>query len=235
MHMEQAALLKALRQDKVSTPPRATSRTSSSSAPPEVGTEGTNLWREAVRHLLHKDRRDTALALALDVLRADPEEQAALDIARRVYEGRGEAREAAGMARRLLTARLARGETIPASEALMQLLLLLPPPPDARAETRQWLSHLKAGGGDAVAAGRAALDRLRNLSPDAHDWLAAEISRRRARAGRRTDACAGRAGAGRSLAAARRPDGPTPAGCRQRRSGEQRGGGEGGAGGVGTH
>ena len=104
-------------------------------SPPAPNSEGAgraNLWQEAAEHLLHKDRRDTALALALDVLRADPEEQAALDIARRVHEYKGETREAAGMARRLLAARLARGETIAAAEALMHLLLLLPPPPDAR-------------------------------------------------------------------------------------------------------
>ena len=175
MHTEQAALLKALRQDKVSTMPRPNRPAPHSPASPELTAGADNPWREAVRHLLHKDKRDAALALALDVLRADPEEQAALDIARRVYESRGETREAAGMARRLVAARLARGETIAVAEALVLLLLLLPPPPDARREVRQWLSHLKGGGGDAVAAGRAALDRLRTLSPDAHDWLAAEV------------------------------------------------------------
>ena len=175
MQVEHAALLKALRQDKVSKPPRPTPRTPAL-APPGGAAAGETLWREAVRHLLHKDKFEAALALALDVLRGDPDEPTALDIAGQAYERKGEPREAAGMARRLLAARLARGETAIAAEALVRLLRLLPPPPDARREARQWLSFLRSGDGEALAAGRAALDRLRGLAPAAHDWLAAEVS-----------------------------------------------------------
>ncbi|MBV9851119.1 MAG: hypothetical protein JO250_15735 [Armatimonadetes bacterium] len=177
MGAEQAALLKALRQDKVSTPPRAASRAPASPAPPESGAVGADApWREAARHLLHKGRLDTALALALDVLRADPGESAALDMAAQVYERRGERGEAAGMARRLLAAHLAHGSAADAADVLIRLLLLLPTPPDAAKDARQWLTYLRADDGAALAAGRAALDRLRGMSPEAHEWLASEIA-----------------------------------------------------------
>ncbi len=169
LQAEQTHLLKALRQDKVSSPPRAPAPTPKQQADADTGTA----WREAVTHLLHKGRQDTALGLALDVLRANAEDLVALDIAARAYQQKGQPREAAEMVRRILSLRLARAEVGPASDALVRLLLLLPDPADAARDVRQWLPSLKTDG--AIAAGRAAVGRLRGQSPAAHAWLEAEV------------------------------------------------------------
>ena len=176
MQAEREALLKALRQDKVSKPPRGAPRTPTTHTSLRSDIGGADLWQEAALHLLHKGKYDTALVLALDVLRADPDERVALDMAAQVYEGRGEARDAIEMVRRLLVASLSHGEASASTEALVRLLLLLPHPSGASREARQWLQSLRGAAPQAIAPARVGLERLRGLSAQSHEWLAAEIA-----------------------------------------------------------
>ncbi len=167
-------LLRALNQDKVSLPPSTHAR----AAGPSLEAEGTaaSPWFTAVRHLLDKSKFDHALALAEDVLKAEPENAAALDIAAHALEGKGEARQAAAYLRRLLAQQVVRRDMANAPETLLRLLRLLPDPAEAMPETRPYLATLSPSDGAAVEAARLTLSRLRGLKPDAYGWLTGYIA-----------------------------------------------------------
>lgn len=190
LQAEQAGLLRALRQQ---THGKELSPTKEAPPAPNKGGAGgdnpfpapqdwgggaasgrTSPWQEAVAHLLHKRKFDMALGLAEDVLRANPEEADALDIAARAHEGREEARLSVPLLRRLLAVRLARGSISQAGETLLRLLRLAAPS-EAERDVRAFLAALRPEDSAAVEQTRSVLARLRGLSPDAFEALAAQI------------------------------------------------------------
>ena len=172
----EARLVKALNEDKVSPPPspRRSGAAPNKPEPPAV----SPAWPAAVRHLLDKAKFDTALALAEDVLKADPDDPDALQIAVRAAEGRREPRLAFGLARRLLAGLLRRADYPAASETLLTLLRLAPFPAQAEPDVRSFLAGFPASDSAAVSAARLMLARLRGNSPAAHDWLADFVAAR---------------------------------------------------------
>ncbi len=149
---------------------------------PRIGAGGTSAdsgdgsrWQQAVVHLLDKGRFDAARALAEDVLRAAPNDPAALDIAARAAEGKGDARGAIVPVRRLLTVHVKRGHAPQAAEALLRLLRLVSSPADAEGDVRALLRALRPDDADGIAALRAALHRLRATAPETHEALSALI------------------------------------------------------------
>ena len=170
----EARLVKALNEDKVSPlpAPRRHSAASGQPEPPSV----SRAWPIAVRHLLDRAKFDTALALAEDVLKSDPDNLDALFIAVRASEGRKEPRLAFGLARRLLAALLRRTDYAAASETFLTLLRLAVSPEQAEPDARLFLASFPAADSDAVSAARLMLSRLRGVSPAAHDWLTAYIA-----------------------------------------------------------
>ncbi|MDQ2801006.1 MAG: hypothetical protein M3Y13_15340 [Armatimonadota bacterium] len=169
-------LVRALNEDKVSPPPsspaRSAGKTSTDIARP------ISPWLTAVRHLLDKGKFEQALALAEDVLKANPEETDALEIAARALEGKKDARNAIPFVRRLLAAQIARQDMPDAADNLLRLLRLLPQPEEADADARQYLAALAPADTAAVEAGRMLLTRLRGSDPAAHGWLTGVIAAR---------------------------------------------------------
>ena len=170
----EARLVKALNEDKVSPLPPRPSTGPEKPEPPSVSTA----WPVAVRHLLHKAKFDAALALAEDVLKADPDDPDALQIAVRASEGRKEARQAFGFARRLLAVQVRRGNFSAAAETLLSLLRFAPSPGQAEPDVRLFLAGFPAADSSAVSAARLMLPRLRGVSPGAYDWLTEYIAAR---------------------------------------------------------
>ena len=170
----EARLVKALNEDKVSPLPPRPSTGPEKPEPPSVSTA----WPVAVRHLLHKAKFDAALALAEDVLKADPDDPDALQIAVRASEGRKEARQAFGFARRLLAVQARRGNFSAAAETLLSLLRFAPSPGQAEPDVRLFLAGFPAADSSAVSAARLMLPRLRGVSPGAYDWLTEYIAAR---------------------------------------------------------
>ncbi len=167
---------KALNEAKVSPPPspRWPGAGPNKPEPPAV----SPAWPSAVRHLLDKAKFDTALALAEDVLKGDPDDPDALQIALRASEGRKELRLAFGLARRLLAELLRRADYPAASETLLTLLRLAPLPEQAEPDVRLFLAGFPASDNNAVSAARLMLARLRGGSPAAHDWLTEYVAAR---------------------------------------------------------
>jgi hypothetical protein len=168
LHAERVQLVKTLRPGKDSSsrpiPPP-------SNKPTDAKTK--DVWREAVTHLLHKNKHETVLGLALDVLRMDAEAQEALDLAAQAYVSRGLTHEAGDMVRRALALRLARAEMGPASDTLMRLLMLLPEPAEASREVHQWLTYLRTE--EAIASARTSVERLRGPAPSVYSWLTDQV------------------------------------------------------------
>ncbi|MGI4791725.1 MAG: NYN domain-containing protein [Janthinobacterium lividum] len=169
----EARLVKALNEDKVSPPP--TPRQRSFGPEPQEAQKATSPWLTAVKHLVDKGKFEAALALAEDVLKTDDDNQDALEIGVRAWEGRKEPRNALFPARRLLTLQLRQTETIAAADTLLTLFRLLPSPEQAEPDVRQFLNALTAADTAGVAATRLMLTRLHSLSPVSHDWLTAYI------------------------------------------------------------
>ncbi|MDQ2799933.1 MAG: hypothetical protein M3Y13_09850, partial [Armatimonadota bacterium] len=169
-------LARALNEDKVSPPPsspaRSAGKTSTDTARP------ISPWLTAVRHLLDKGKFEQALTLAEDVLKANPEETDALEIAARALEGKKDARNAIPFVRRLLAAQIARQDMTNAADNLLRLLRLLPQPEEADAEARQYLAALAPADTSAVEAGRRLLTRLHGTDPAARGWLTGVIAAR---------------------------------------------------------
>ena len=170
----EARLVKALNEDKVSLPPTPRPRRDGPEMPPAPAENSP--WPVAVKHLLDKGKFETAALLAEDVLKADPDEREALEIAVRAWEGCKEPRLALGPARRLLALHLRRTDLPAASETLLTLFRLLPAPEQAEPDVRRYLAALPSTDGPAVAAARLLLSRLRSLNPEAYDWLTATIA-----------------------------------------------------------
>ena len=97
----EARLVRALNEDKVSPPPAPRSR-SAGPEPPREALSADMPWRDAARRLLERGKLKTALSLAEDVLKADSDNQDALQIAASALETLGEPRLALACARRLL-------------------------------------------------------------------------------------------------------------------------------------
>ena len=172
----EARLVKALNEDKVSLlpPQRRPSAGPEKPQPPAVSAA----WPVAVRHLLDKAKFDTALALAEDVLKIDPDDPDALQIAVRASEGRKEVRLAFGLARRLLVVLLRRAHYQAASETLLTLLRLAPSPEQAEPDVRLFFVGFPAENGEAVSAARLMLGRLGGVNPAAHGWLTEYVAAR---------------------------------------------------------
>lgn len=172
----EARLVKALNEDKVSPPPSPRPQSAGPKEPeaplPSAG------WPVAVSHLLDKAKFDAALALAEDVLKTDPDDPDALQIAVRASEGRKEARLAFGLARRLLAVLLRRADYPAASETLLTLLRLAPSPEQAEPDARLFLAGFPAASRGAVSAARLMLGRLRGTHPAAHGWLTDYVAAR---------------------------------------------------------
>ncbi len=171
----EARLVKALNEDKVSPPPPQR-RPSAGPEPEPLAVSAA--WPVAVSHLLDKAKFDTALSLAEDVLKTDPGDPDALQIAVRALEGRKELRLAFGLACRLLTVLSRRADYPAASEALLTLLRLALSPEQAEPNVRLFLAGFPAADGGAVSAARLMLGRLRGAAPAAHGWLAEYIAAR---------------------------------------------------------
>jgi hypothetical protein len=172
----EAHLVKALNEDKVSLPPAPRPR---SAGPLLVETPAVSAaWPAAVRHLLDKGKFSAVLALAEDVLKSDGDDLDALQIAVSAWEGRGEPRLALGMARHLLTLLLRRTDTPAASEMLLTIFRLVGTPEQAEPDARAFLAALPAADSAALASARLMLGRLRGLNPAAHGWLAGYLTER---------------------------------------------------------
>ncbi len=172
----EARLVKALNEDKVSPlpSPRRPSAGPGQPAPPAVSAA----WPVAVAHLLDKSKFDAALALAEDVLKTDPDDSDALQIAVRASEGRKEPRLAFGLARRLLAVLLRRADYQAGAETLLTLLRLSPSPEQVEPDVRLFLADFPAASSEAVSAARLMLSRLRGISPAAHSRLAEFLAAR---------------------------------------------------------
>ena len=112
------------------------------------------------------------------MLKAVSEEPAALDVAARALEGKGETRQAVLYIRRLFAAQIARLETVSAAESLLRLLRLLSDPADALPDVRSYLAALSPSDSAALESSQAMLSRLRGLAPEAHTWLTNYIETR---------------------------------------------------------
>ena len=165
LSLSETRLLKALSEDKVSPPPSTPARSSQAARAESAPTDSP--WLTAVRRLLDRGKLDPALALAEDVLKADPEDGDALDIAAQALEGKKDARAAAHV-RRLLLVQIARQDMADAAGTLGRLLRLTPRPEGAEAEARHYLHALPPNDAPAVEAGRLLLSRLRGADPYAH-------------------------------------------------------------------
>lgn len=171
-HQTEARLIKALNEDKVSPPPTpARSMSASPAAPPAPASP----WLLAVRHLLDKGKRDQSLALAEDVLKADPEDVDALDIAAQALEGKLEGKREAGLAaaytRRLLAVQISRHDLLAAADSLLRLLRGSPAPETAEPDARRYLAALSPNDARAVETARRMLTRLLGSDPATHRWL----------------------------------------------------------------
>nr|MDQ2686533.1 hypothetical protein [Armatimonadota bacterium] len=166
LQAEQAGLLRALRQQspgkEISPAPKSPPAPNNGATAPDGGAGkepsvvNESPWQEAVAHLLHKRKFDIALGLAEDVLRANPEEPDALDIAARAHEGREEARLAVPLLRRLLAVRLAHGSSAEAGETLLRLLRRAAPSETER-DVRAFLGALRPEDSAAVEQTRGVL------------------------------------------------------------------------------
>lgn len=172
----EARLVKALSEDKVS--PLPSTRQHSTGPKEPQGDAVSAAWPVAVMHLLDKAKFETAQALAEDVLKTDPNDKDALQIAVRALEGRKEPRPAFGMAYRLLALQVRQTDYPAASETLLQLLRLAASPEQAEPEARLFFSGFPAADSAAVTATRLMLGRLRGISPAASDWLTAYLASR---------------------------------------------------------
>ena len=166
----EARLVKALNEDKVSPAP-ATRQNSIRAKEPDTAPVSA-AWPIVVTHLLDKAKFDTALALAEDVLKTDPDDPDALQIAARAYEGRKEKRPAFGMARRLLTLLLRNSDFPAAADTLGTLLRLAASPEQVEPDVRLFLTGFPSADSSAVTAARLLLSRLRGSSPNTFTWLA---------------------------------------------------------------
>ena len=173
----EARLVKALNEDKVSPAPP---QRRPSAGPEQPLPAVSPAWPVAVLHLLDRAKFDMALALAENVLKTDPDDPDALQIAVRASEGRREPRLAFGLARRLLAVLLRRSDYPAASETLLTLLRLGPSPEQAEPDIRLFLAGFPAADGGAVSAARLMLSRLRGVSPSAYDWLTDYVAARTA-------------------------------------------------------
>ena len=174
----EARLVRALNEDKVSPAPATRQQ---NTGPKQSDTAPVSAaWPAAVRHLLDKAKFDTALALAEDVLKTDAEDTDALQIALRAYEGRKEPRQAFGMARRLLAARVQRTQYPAAAEALGALLRLAASPGQAEPDVRLFFAAFPASDSGAVSAVRLLLSRLRGSNPGVFQWLTGYLETRTA-------------------------------------------------------
>lgn len=172
----EARLVKALNEDKVSPPPplRRPSAGPDKPASPAVSAA----WPVAVSHLLDKAKFDMALSLAEDVLKTDPDDPDALQIAVRASAGRKETRLAFGLARRLLAVLLRRADYPAASDTLLTLLRFSSSPEQAEPDVRLFLAGFPAVNSEAVSAARLMLGRLRGTNPAAHGWLTEYVAAR---------------------------------------------------------
>lgn len=174
----EARLVKALNEDKVSPPPSPRSRSAGPRKPEPPAVSAA--WPVAVSHLLDKAKFDTALALAEDVLKSDPDDADALQIALRASEGRKDTRLAFSLARRLLAVLVRRDDYPAAAEALLALLRLAPSSEQAEPDVRLFLAGFHTSDSGAVSAMRLMLPRLRGVSSSAFDWLTAYVTARTA-------------------------------------------------------
>ncbi len=170
----ESRLVKALNEDKVSRLPATRGLSAGPEKPP--GRAVSPAWPVAVTHLLDKAKFDTALALAEDVLKTDPDDPDALQIAVRALEGRKEPKPAFGLARRLLAVQVRRTDYPAATETLLTLLRLAASPEQTEPEVRLLFPAFPAGDTAAVSAARLMLGRLRGVRPAAHDWLTAYLA-----------------------------------------------------------
>ena len=170
----EAGLIRALNQDKVSPPPTVSARASGPA--PIVADEKISPWLTAIYHWLDKGKFEQALALAGEVLKSEPEEETALEVAARSWEGRRERTQAAPFLRRLLTAQISRQAMTEAADTVWRLLRLAEKQATAEGDARSYLTSLPAGDPTAVEAGRRLLARLRGSDPQVHGWLAAMIA-----------------------------------------------------------
>ncbi|BDI32287.1 hypothetical protein CCAX7_43380 [Capsulimonas corticalis] len=134
-----------------------------------------DVWEEAVRHLIDKNKHDLALSLANDVLRADPNNLAALDIVARVMEASGDPRAASISARALVTASLGRGDIRAATDAMVKLLLIDPQTPEAEKVSRAFVASIRTDDREIIKHAGAAFARLRKLNGQAYARLQQQI------------------------------------------------------------
>ena len=170
----EARLIRALNHDKVSPPPAASARAAGPTPAPSE--RKVSPWLTAVHHLLDKSKFDQALSVAGDVLKADPDDADALEIAVRAWEGRRELTQAAPYLRRLLAVQVSQRNLADAADNLGRLLRMMGDPAGAEVDARRFLASLSPEDALAVEAGRRLLARLHGADPAAHGWLAALIT-----------------------------------------------------------
>jgi tetratricopeptide (TPR) repeat protein len=167
LQIERTSLLRALKQretDTESVP--ASTETAAATAAEAIRSAGPDLWQTAVAHLLDKRRYDLALSLADDVLRTDPEETTALDIAAQALAAKGNTREAVTLLRRRLGTALAQGDRAEAADILVRLLPLIPG--DGERDLRAFFTGIRPDDTRTIEQARTMLARLRVLAPEAH-------------------------------------------------------------------
>jgi hypothetical protein len=175
LRTEQTALLRALSRTRTRTPVAVAPEPAPAAAPIETGQASP--WEDAVRRLLDKGRDELAMTMAEDVLRADPDDIAAREIAAIAAERREEIRTATEHREHGMGVLLTRGENIRAIDFLFHLLMMGALDHNAARLTRQLLAGVQASGAETILALRAMLARLRSLRPVSHAWMVEQITR----------------------------------------------------------
>lgn len=147
---------------------QASSQTPASARRPDR--QSDQLFADAVRHLLDKQKWPVAVGLASDVLRAAPDNADALAIRAQALISQGQTREAVADLRRLVSAEIAQGDVAGAADALSRLLSLSTRPGSEMKLVRELYSALLANP-SATEEVRQSFQRHRTASPESYRLL----------------------------------------------------------------